>query len=440
VRGIPVRELAAERADALHAAMMSSGAESVLVCGPEPATMATFRRAGSDLGPRNDVAGAQGLVRAARRVADLLGVEGPDPFAALDRLSLSGSPDYEDAFAGVVETRDEPAIHSDVDTLSNTIRKVAGPFADSLGDAQSLNAKLQNTRRDIAASFVTRLARIVNTVAEEAASQSVVAAGGALFGNPRFNTELAKLAPNRFSIPAVPEAIGRAIGAVASVGAVVPSADLALGPSYSEEDIKRTLDNCRLDYVYEPEWSRLISRVSRMLAQGKIVGWFQGAMAFGPRSLGSRSILADPSNRYARQNVNEYLRQRPTDEPLPVAFAPSMIDRCLAGETLPTGVRDVAIDAAWRQALAGALNGQHAARVHGAGATLEPQLKALLEYHANKTGTPGLIEVNLSGPGEPLACSPRDAVRTVYSSAIDALLIGRFLLMKDYWLLRTEDR
>ena len=54
------------------------------------------------------------------------------------------------------------------------------------------------------------------------------------------------------------------------------------------------------------------------------------------------------------------------------------------------------------------------------------------------TQVPALIETNLCGPGEPIACTPRDAVRTVYSSAIDALVIGRFVLMKDYWLLRSD--
>ena len=56
----------------------------------------------------------------------------------------------------------------------------------------------------------------------------------------------------------------------------------------------------------------------------------------------------------------------------------------------------------------------------------------------DRPACPRLIETNLAGPGEPVACTPRDAVRTVYSSAIDALVIGRFLLMKDYWLLRSE--
>ena len=66
-----------------------------------------------------------------------------------------------------------------------------------------------------------------------------------------------------------------------------------------------------------------------------------------------------------------------------------------------------------------------------------PALFRLLEMHRERSGVPGLINTTLCGTNEPAACTPRDAVRTVFSSAIDALVIGRFLLMKDYWLLRS---
>jgi carbamoyltransferase len=161
-------------------------------------------------------------------------------------------------------------------------------------------------------------------------------------------------------------------------------------------------------------------------------------MAFGPRALGTRSILADPSNRYARQNLNEYLRELPIDEPLPVAFAPGLESTCLERPALAGRVMDVPVRPDWRKALSAALDWRHAVRVHGATEQHAPKLSELLAIHYDSTGTPALIEANLAGPGEPIACSPRDAVRTVYSSAIDALVIGRFLLMKDYWLLRAQ--
>jgi carbamoyltransferase len=211
---------------------------------------------------------------------------------------------------------------------------------------------------------------------------------------------------------------------------------LALGPSFSEEDIKRTLDNCRLDYVYEPDWPRLVARVSGMLAQGKVVAWFQGPMAFGPRALGTRSILADPSSRYARQNVNEYLRGLPTDEPLPVAFGPGLAQKCVDLHSAG-GVRDAVVRPDWRQPLQAALDWRGGVRIHDDSPAPASRLSDLLEAHYASTGVPGLIEVPLAGLGEPIACTPRDAIRAVYSSAIDALVIGRFLLMKDYWLLRT---
>jgi carbamoyltransferase len=319
-------------------------------------------------------------------------------------------------------------------------RHVAGEHASDLADANSLNAQVQRIRRTLAASFTSQLAKAVAGVAEGIGAKNgpgPIAVGGGVFGNARFNTELAPLTGQELRYAAVPETVGRALGAAGV--ASVDGSGLALGPSFSEEDIKRTLDNCRLDYVYEPDWKRLLGRVSRMLAQGKVVGWFEGAMTFGPRALGTRSILADPSNRYARQNMNEYLRQAPIDEPLPLAITSSMVDACLESGARVSGVSDVAVRQEWRQSLAAALDWRHRARVHPLTGVVSPRFQDLLDAHYAATGTPGLIEANLAGPGEAVACTPRDAVRTVYSSAIDALVIGRFLLMKDYWLLRSQD-
>jgi carbamoyltransferase len=213
---------------------------------------------------------------------------------------------------------------------------------------------------------------------------------------------------------------------------------LAIGPAFTDTDIKRTLDNCRLDYVYEPDWQRVHSRTSRMLAQGKVVAWFQGAMAFGPLAMGTRSILCDPSARYARHNMNEYLRQAPMDEPLPVVFAASAAAACLAQPVPLSPVASAAVREEWRGRLTSALDWQQCVRVHRIMADDAPELCELLEWHYKSTGVPALIETNLCEPGQPIACTPRDAVRIMYSSAIDALIIGRFILMKDYWLLRTD--
>jgi predicted NodU family carbamoyl transferase len=131
---------------------------------------------------------------------------------------------------------------------------VAGEFAHALSDAESLNARVQRTRRALAASFTSALAAVVARVADGVGSEygsGPVGVGGGVFANARFNTELTRLLGSSVSFPAVPEAFGRALGALNTRAGDSPSG-LALGPVFSEEDIKRVLDNCRLDYVYEP--------------------------------------------------------------------------------------------------------------------------------------------------------------------------------------------
>jgi len=66
------------------------------------------------------------------------------------------------------------------------------------------------------------------------------------------------------------------------------------------------------------------------------------------------------------------------------------------------------------------------------------RVRDLLRVHRQRTGVPALSQIDLCGPDEPVACTPRDALRTTYSSPLDALFIERFVLMKDYWLLRSD--
>src|SRR5262245_14900532 len=88
---------------------------------------------------------------------------------------------------------------------------------------------------------------------------------------------------------------------------------------FSDVEIKAVLDNCRLDYVYEPDWPRLVSRTCGLLAAAKTVAWFQNARAGGPPATHAGDvILSDPPARFVRDNVNGFLLHRPLDSPLPI--------------------------------------------------------------------------------------------------------------------------
>jgi predicted NodU family carbamoyl transferase len=465
-RTLPQVTIGAIEADAVHTAVSDRGARAVLVCSTQPPAIASFVREENHLRSEGPVDGGARLMSAARLLADRLGVTDHDAHRGLDRLSVGGEPEFQDELADVMRwspglngaASGAGAISVNEDKLTGLLSSICGSHAAHLADASSLNVRLQHLRKAIAASFSCRLAHVVRDAAEtvcDRAGLDTVAFGGSAFANPRFTTELRRLMGGQLSVASVPEAAGRALGAALASARDADAAasqtslsdrradhaasSLALGPAFSETDIKRTLDNCRLDYMYEPDWRRLLGRVSSMLSQGKVIAWFQGPLGFGPRSMGTRSVLCDPSGRYARHNINEYLRQQPLDEPLPVVFAPSVAERCLTDAVSPDlMVMDAAVNVEWRDRLAAALDWRQYLRVHTVGTAHAPELCDLLEYHNTVTGVPALIETNLGGPGEPPACTPRDAVRTVFSSAIDALVIGRFLLMKDYWLLKSH--
>jgi predicted NodU family carbamoyl transferase len=153
-----------------------------------------------------------------------------------------------------------------------------------------------------------------------------------------------------------------------------------------DEDVKRVLDNCRLDYVFEPDWDRLLGRACDLLAASKTVAWWQACEPDSHESW----VLADPAARFVRDNVNVFLLGCAVERELPI-----VADGAVAGPV-------ASLLAAWRQV----------------------------------TGRTELVNVEFLRDRSERVCSPRMAVQAFFSSAIDALVVGRFLLMKDYWLMR----
>jgi carbamoyltransferase len=307
----------------------------------------------------------------------------------------------------------------------------------------SLNVRVQQERQAIAASFCRRVGTLVEDMARDLSSRTRagrVGFAGGLFASRGLVAALARAFGDGMCIPPVPEPSGRALGAAIGIhpAARPPLHSLALGPQFSESEIKETLENCRLEYLYEPDRHKLATRISRMLARGSVVAWFQGAAGFGPRPVGTRSVLCDPSNRYARENVNRFLRQAPLDDPLPLAMTPTAMREsldCAAGSKFLGAA--CAVKPEWRDRLRAALIADGMALVQMTTPDQSEELTDLLSVHRDLTGVPGLIQTSLAGVDEPIACTPRDAVRSMFSSAIDALVIGRFLLMKDHWMLRN---
>jgi carbamoyltransferase len=206
---------------------------------------------------------------------------------------------------------------------------------------------------------------------------------------------------------------------------------LLLGPAYSPEDVKRVLENCKLKFRYLRSTDELLSTAVRFFGERKIVAWMQGRMEFGPRALGNRSILASPLDPYSTENLNVFIKHR---EPFR-KFAAS-VPAELVSEYFDAGpnARNLAtvghVKPAHRKTFASAILGQDLVRVHAVSEADNPLYHRLLQEAGRATGLPVLYNTSFNLFGDSLVSTPRDAVRSFYSSGIDALLAGNFVVEK----------
>lgn len=242
---------------------------------------------------------------------------------------------------------------------------------------------------------------------------------------------------NVFVLPAAGNA-GTALGAafwawhnIYRQTARADAGNMCLGPEFQPEQIKQVLENCKLRIRCLLTIEELIDTAVREVNEQKIVAWMHGRMEFGPRALGNRSILASPLDPYSTENLNIYIKHR---EPFR-KFAAS-VPAELAREYFEVGpnARFLAtvgqVRPAHRKTFENAVLGRDLVRVHTVSEQDNPLYWKLLHAAGKATGLPVLYNTSFNLFGDPLVCTPRDAVRSFYSSGIDTMLVGHFLLQK----------
>ena len=200
------------------------------------------------------------------------------------------------------------------------------------------------------------------------------------------------------------------------------------GPSFEDTAIEDTLRTFKLRYarVSEPA-----STAAELLSQGKILGWFQGRMEFGPRALGDRSILADPRDPEMNAKVNNAVKFREWWRP----FAPSMLNE-VAGEYLeqacdsPFMILTSQVRPEKRSVIHSVKNVDGSARPQTVEKNINPLYWNLINGFGKHTGVPVLMNTSFNLRGEPIVNTPTEAIRTFFSSGMDALVIGSYLVEK----------
>ena len=289
----------------------------------------------------------------------------------------------------------------------------------------------------VAASFQRALGEaLAGLVADIRRSLDVgrLCLAGGLFYNTFFNTLVAESASfEDVFVPANPGNAGVAAGAALAAGRqrnsrTPETVSAFLGPEYGLEEIKRTLDNCKLSYECLPEGEVIATSVKALVA-GRLVGWFQGRMEWGHRALGNRSILASPLSPYVLDNLNVFLKQRERHR----AYGLSVCQED-AGGYFDGPRRSCWMEFEYRMKAPEDFRhvlppGASTLRVQTIDRTPSP-FRDVHKTFAAATGTGVLVNTSFNGFSEPIVCSPRDAIRVFYGTGLDVLVLGRFVVRK----------
>jgi len=395
-----------------------------------------FRGEKNQLTPIRELYYPDSLGDVFNRVTELLGFEPRSDEHKVQWLSTSGETRYVELFRKLLHRGGSawPQIDRnffDADRLNQG--GFSGRFFEQLG-IQPGDPLPGDSKANVAASLQTAFSEAVAVMLGDA--ENVCLAGGVAL-----NALLVRALEERFArvfVQPVGNNAGTALGAALYVwhsfygeSARVPFQTLCLGPAYSPPQIKQVLENCKLRFRYLLTEEELIQLGIRALADNKIVAWMQGRMEFGPRALGNRSILASPLNPYSTENLNVYIKHRENFR----KFAASVPEE-RAGQYFEVGSNAQYLATVgrvlpeYRDTFAAAVLGKDLIRVHTVRKEENPLYHALLVAAGKATGLPILYNTSFNLFGDPLVCTPRDAVRSFYSSGIDALFAGSFYLEK----------
>jgi carbamoyltransferase len=223
-----------------------------------------------------------------------------------------------------------------------------------------------------------------------------------------------------------------------------------LGPSFSNTTIEQELMNLRAVYT-RLEDADLYEYVAGELADGKVVGWFQGRMEFGPRSLGGRSILGDARNRQMQSTMNLKIKYRESfrpfapsvlrervaqyfyldcDSPYMLLVAPVLEQRRLGCES-QRGLWGIDLLNVPRSDIPAVTHIDYSARVQTVHAETNPRYYRLLTEFERLTGYAVLVNTSFNVRGEPIVCTPADAYRCFMRTEMDVLVLENVVLRKE---------
>lgn len=389
---------------------------------------------------RREMPHSLGMLYAA--VTDYLGFKsGSDEYKVMG-LASYGKPRFIEDFRKIAYYDPKNLFSLDMSffTFQTGYGFLSNKFYSIFGAPRNKGEEIKERHADIATSLQLLLEEIVMKILvdwKNRTNQKNLCLGGGVALNCSMNGKIVKsgLFEDVFVFPASGDD-GGAFGAAtyiyySKLGATIREGlnSALLGPSFDDKAILKELEISKTRYLHIdfPE-----KEASQLIADGKIIGWYQGKMEFGPRALGSRSILADPTRSDMKALINKYVKHREEFRP----FAPSVKKEAQDkyfninfDSPFMTFVVEVKND--FKCVLPAITHVDGTARVHTVDSKTDPLYWKLLDEFEKIKGVPVVLNTSFNIMGEPIVNTPQEALRCFFSTGMDALIMGHYLINKN---------
>jgi carbamoyltransferase len=327
---------------------------------------------------------------------------------------------------------------SNIPVVSDLFNKKT--FEESFGKARSRGEEIIQRDKDLASSLQCRTEELIFEIIDRAVSltgiSSVCIAGGVAQNSVANGKIVANTKATSLYIPSAGHDAGISMGAAQfhyfnnlQFGRVEALYNANLGIAFNNNQVAHKLSDLGLHHVYMPD-EELFKFIANKIANGNVIGFFDGQAEFGPRALGSRSILADPRNPTAQKLLNEKIKKRESFRP----FAPSILEEY--GEEYfenyqftPFMERVLQIRKDKRHLVPAVTHVDGSGRLQSVRQSLRPRYHQLITEFHKITGIPILINTSFN-ENEPVVNIPEEAIHTFERTNLDILVIGNYILKK----------
>lgn len=370
-------------------------------------------------------------------------------------LAPYGQPRFIEEFREIIRTEKNGQFRLDLDYFrhnaegvdmswdngSPTIGRIfSDEYRNAFGPPREPNAPLTDRERDLAASLQLRLEEVafhvLNYLHDETGLTDLGLAGGVAYNSVMNGKILLKTPFRRVYVQPAAGDSGTALGACYQIwnqvldqprGEVMEGA--YTGPEFSDEEIQAELKISDLRFETYSD-SELTGRAAKDIADGAVVGWFQGRMEFGPRALGNRSIVVDPRRADMREILNQRIKKREPFRP----FAPSILvehvgDYFEQTHPAPTMLMVYQVKPEKRSTIPAVTHVDGSGRLQTVSREMNPRYYQLIEDFYKITSVPIVLNTSFN-ENEPIVCTPRDAIDCFLKTKMDVLYIGNHVVRR----------